>query len=256
VVLARNLGQVNTLNTQGAGIHQSDVILRSALITAINDMRANPWLLDYVFRVAAPGQADRDEYGLNEIERAKEWFQRTDIPVVWTITTNDPKFPCISLSLMSSQEVEQEGTLTRHPLPALRGQQLGLAHAGGPAHAARLHRGTGTMALDPTLDDIVLAPGMIVVTKAGKTSTRSSTSWTVATFKIKAGIVDDFNGMVIKSANPAYITELESAVFRETYALGCHVDSEPVHLTYLHSILVFILKRYNQACWRPAASSA
>jgi hypothetical protein len=53
--------------------------------------------------------------------------------------------------------------------------------------------------------------------------------------------------MVIKSANPAYITELESAVFRETYAIGCHVDSEPVHLTYLHSIVVFILKRYNQS---------
>jgi hypothetical protein len=57
----------------------------------------------------------------------------------------------------------------------------------------------------------------------------------------------DFIDFVIKAPRPAQSVELESAVFRETYGLGCHIDSEPNHLTYLHSIIVFVLLRYRQA---------
>jgi hypothetical protein len=39
---------------------------------------------------------------------------------------------------------------------------------------------------------------------------------------------------------------MESASFRESYSIGVHVHGEPVRLTYLHSILVFILLRYRE----------
>jgi hypothetical protein len=236
----------NTFNTEVLGIHQSDVILRTAIIEAINDLRANPWLLNYVFASLPLDKLTANDYGQKEIDRAKEWFVRTEIPVVWNITTNDPKFPCISLALMSSQEVEQEGTLSDTHYQPFEDNDWEWPVLAGPLNAIAYNAGTGTMAVDPTLVDIVIAPGMNVVTKAGKTYPITEVL-DQATFRIQAGIVDDFNQMVIKTANPAYITELESAVFREVYALGCHVDSEPVQLTYLHSILVFILKRYNQA---------
>jgi hypothetical protein len=209
-------------------------------------MRANPWLLDYVFASLPQDKLTADEYGLNEVERAKEWFQQTDISVVYTITTNDPKFPCISISLLASAEVEQEGTLSDTHYEPFEDNNWDWPTLAGPLTPLAYTAATGTMAVDPTGLKVVLAPGMIVMTRAG-------VQYPIldvldrGTFKIKAGAVDNFNGMIVKSANPAFITELESAVFRETYAIGAHVDSEPVHLTYLHSILTFALKRYNEA---------
>jgi hypothetical protein len=52
--------------------------------------------------------------------------------------------------------------------------------------------------------------------------------------------------MVIKPQRAAYRTALESTMYRESYIIGCYVDSEPIHLVYLHSILVFLLLRYKQ----------
>lgn len=236
----------NTLNTEATGVHQSDVIIRTALIAAINDMRANPWLLDYVFASLAADSLTANEYGQSEMARAKEWFTKTNIPVVWNLTTNEPKFPCVSIALMSSQEVESEGTLGDTHYTPFEDNNWDWPTLVGPVDPTAYVAKTGALTLNPTLLDIVLAPGMIVETKAGKQYPILAVT-DIGKFTIAAGTVDDFDGMVIKTANPAYITELESAVFREVYAIGCHVDSEPVQLTYLHSIVVFALRRYNQA---------
>ncbi len=236
----------NTLNTEAVGVFQSDIIIRTAIIAAINDLRANPWLLDYVFASLRSDSLTLNDYGDSEIARAKEWFQKTNIAVIWNIGLNEPQLPAISIALQSSQEVESEGTLSDTHYQPFEDNNWNWPVLVGPITPTGYTASTGTIVLDPTFIDIVLAPGMVVVTRAGKQYPILEVT-DVGTVKIAAGTVDDFDGMVIKTANPAYITELESAVFREVYALGCHVDSEPVHLTYLHSILVFVLKRYNQA---------
>jgi hypothetical protein len=236
----------NTLNTEALGVFQSDVIIRSAVVEGINDLRRNPWLLNYVFASLAKDNLTVDEYGYNEIERAKEWFQRTNVSVVWNVGTNDPKFPCISIALMSSQEVESEGTLSDTHYQPFEDNNWDWPVLVGPTTPTAYVYTTGLMTIDPAALAVVLAPGMVVVTKAGRQYPILEVVETNS-FTITAGTVDDFGGMVIKTANPAYITELESAVFREVYTLGSHCDSEPVHLTYLHSILVFILRRYAQS---------
>jgi hypothetical protein len=236
----------NTLNTEALGIHQADVIIRTALIAAINDMRANPWLLDYVFASLAFDKLTLDQYGKSEIQKAKDWFVKTDIAVVWDVGTNDPKFPCITIGLQSSQEVESEGTLSDthyEPFQLNNWDWPTLVPALSPLSYVAA---TGTMAVDPAFVDVVLAPGMVVLTAAGKQYPIVEVI-DAGTFKIAAGVVDDFTGMVIKSANPAYITELESAVFREVYTIGCYADSEPLYLTYLHSVVVFALRRYSES---------
>jgi hypothetical protein len=235
----------NTLNTEALGIHQSDVILRTAIITALNDLRANPWLLEYVFASLVKDDLTVSEYGQKEIDRAKEWFKKTNIPVIYTISVNDPKFPCISIQLVASQEVEQEGTLGDVHYEPQQLNNFDWPTLMGPIDGTYVPA-TGVITIDLNAVDIILAPTMTVVTRIGSQYPILEVLDTNI-FRIQKNVGEDFSQLQVKGMNPSYITEVESAIFKEVYAVGAHVDSEPVHLTYLHSILVFLLKRYNQA---------
>jgi hypothetical protein len=235
------------LTTEALGIHQSDIIIRSAVIAAIADLRANPWLLDYVFASLARDTLTMKTYGEQEIAQAKKWFQNTNITVIMNVSMNEVKFPCISIALTSSNEVEQEGTLSDTHYKPFESNDSQWPTLAGPLQPLAYNAGTGILNIDPKgLSTLVLAPGMIIVDKVGKQYPILEVL-EQSVVVIKSGTVADFGAMVIKPARPAYVTELESSLYRETYAIGAHVDSEPVHLTYLHSILVFVLLRYKQA---------
>lgn len=237
----------NTLNTEGTGVFQGDVILRTAVVMALEDLRAHPWLLDYAFASLGFDDLTSGEYGQREVARAKEWFQKTQVRVVHQISpTNPPPLPIISIQMLSSQELPGEGTLSDTHYQPFEDNDWDWPTLVGPVTPTSYAAATGTFTLDPKSVPVVLAPGMVVVSASGREYPIVGVN-DAAVFAIAPGAVDDFRGMVVKTANPAYLTELESAVFREGYALGAHVDSEPVHLTYLHSILVFILRRYCQS---------
>lgn len=235
------------LTTEALGIHQSDIIIRSAIIAAIADLRANPWLLNYAFASLARDTLTMKTYGEQEIAQAIKWFTKTNISVVMNVTPNEVKFPIISITLLSSNEVEQEGTLSDTHYVPFENNDFKWPQLAGPVQPLAYSAATGILSLDPAgLGGLVLAPGMIVVDKTGKQYPITDILED-AVVQIAPGTVADFGDMVIKPARPAYVTEVESNVYRETYAIGCHCDSEPVHLTYLHSIVIFCLLRYKQA---------
>jgi hypothetical protein len=61
-------------------------------------------------------------------------------------------------------------------------------------------------------------------------------------------VVDDFKDATIRPSAPAYVVTLESACFKESYSIGCHTNgtNADTHLTYLHSVIVFILLKYRE----------
>lgn len=90
--------------TEPLGIHQSDIIIRSALIAGLDDLRANPWLLDYVFSSLPKDDLTKNDYGQREVDNAKKWFLNTEIPVIMNTRIDETKVPAISVSLMDSNE--------------------------------------------------------------------------------------------------------------------------------------------------------
>lgn len=96
------------LDTKTFGIAQTDVILRTALIAGLNDIRRNPWLLDYCFaQLPADELTNRDpHYGERGKEEAKKWFLNTDIPVIMADLPDEPIIPSITISLVSSEPAE------------------------------------------------------------------------------------------------------------------------------------------------------
>jgi hypothetical protein len=231
--------------TSGLGIFQSDVIIRTAIVAALADLRANPWLLDYVFASLPKDEMSMRSYGEKSVDAAKNWFLKTKIPVTMTPRLDEAQIPCITIKLQDSQEINVTlGDTHYEPTELNDGGWRDLVGSFTPS---KYNAATGIITLPPNvLGSVLLAPGMVVIDAIGKTHPIIET-FDDGTFSIKQGTISDFSGSTIRASKPAFITQLESAQYRETYLIGCHVSSEPVYLTWLHSITVFVMLRYKQA---------
>lgn len=234
-----------SMTTEALGVHQSDVIIRTAIVAALADLRANPWLLDYVFASLPRDDRTMKDYGEKEVQRAREWFLKTNIPVFMVPRLDESKVPCITIKLMESSEAEVTlGDVHYKPQEDNDAQWPALSPVFTPE---RYNSATGIVAVSQQVQDaLVVAPGMVLVDNVGKTHEILEV-FRDGSFSIKQGTVADFRNSVIKGSKPAFVTQLESVAYRETYQIGVHVAGEPVYLTWLHSIMVFVLLRYKQA---------
>lgn len=231
--------------TSALGVHQSDIILRSAIIAGIADMRANPWLLNSVFASLAQDTLTMADYGEQEIAQAKKWFLSTDIPVFMATRVDEAKFPCISIALQESVETEATlGDVHYDPQETMESEWPPLA---GPFSPVAYSAGAGMMRLPASVAEAVaLVPGMVLIDRVGRMHPVLEVL-DDDTIAIKAGTIADFGAALLKGPKPQFVTTLESLAFRETYSIGLHVQGEPVHLTYLYSVIAFVLLRYKEA---------
>lgn len=276
--------------TEARGIFQADIILRTALKAGIDDLRANPWLLDYVFasltQDVEDGQLVRvdttKDYGEKEIDKAKRWFLKTDIPVMVAPRIDEARIPSITIKLAESTEAEVTlGDIhyqTTESTPTTTWPPLA-----GPFVVDTYDPSTGIVGIPASVsDNFIIVPGMVLVDAKGQIFTIQSIVQDQAEVEVQTAddlaatlpmpldgsvvgttivppedndtlrvVVSpatgaDFTRTLLKGAQPSLVTQLESVRYRETYQIGVHVASEPVYLTWLHSIIVFILLRYKQ----------
>lgn len=89
------------------GIAQTDIIVRTAIIAGLADLRANPDLLDYVFASLPRDALTYRQYGEEQVSLAKEWFLSQEIPVFMNTRMDDSKLPCITIAMTGSSETEE-----------------------------------------------------------------------------------------------------------------------------------------------------
>ena len=234
----------NTL-TRIYGIHQSDVVIASAIKVALADMRANPWTLDYVFASLPQDPITWKEYGEKSVQAAKEWFLKTDIAVMVTPLMDELKAPAISITLKESTEATNESTLGDVDSEPIEDNDTVWPPLCAPFTPASYVPSTGVVTLQTAPVDFYLAPGMFIVDKRGQAYEILDTTDSL-TFSIAADSVPDLRDCTFKSSRPNYKVSVESSSFREVYTVGVHVGAEPVYCTWLHSIVLFALLRYKQ----------
>lgn len=243
LVRALSLPLPNSL-TRVKGIHQSDIIIRSAVTAALADMRANPWLLDYVFASLPQDALTWKEYGEKDLTQAKKWFLSTNVPVSVLPRLDEGKFPQVTIELQESSEVVPEaivGDINYEPSedndmtwPALTPQFTPISYT--PS--------TGIVRLSKDLEPLV-AKGMFLVDRLGVAhQIVDVTSQT--RFKLTPGTIADLRKCVLKGHRPNWKVDIESSSFKESYRIGIHISGEPAHLTWLHAIVQFALLRYKQ----------
>ena len=231
------------MDSQGLGIFQGDLIIRTGIIAAINDMRANPWVLDYVFRSLAYDDLTKREYGQKEIDKAKKWFLTTDIPVVNALRVDNIKLPCISISLQDSSEAEK--TLGDVNYLPKEGYDLLWPNIAGPFTPTSYDPDTGEVGIpDNIMANAPVTTAMAIVDVNEKSYQILSVDGNIA--KILPNQLVSLNNCTLRNIPPAYDVKLESINFNETYVVGCHARGEPYECIYLHSITLFALMRYRQ----------
>lgn len=230
--------------TEIKGIHQSDIIIRTAIALGIADLRANPWLLDFCFASLAQDTTTSNQYGQKEIDRAKTWFRKTAIPVGMDYRFDDPPPFFVSIGMVESAETEATiGDVHYVTAENTEAEWQPLTEVFDPASYNPV---TGIFSVpDSVASELVMAPGMLVVDAKGRTYAVTDII-DANSFLVDKGINADFRSCHIKSAQPRYINTIESLAFRETYRIGCHAHGEASKLTWLYSLVMFVLLRYKE----------
>ena len=227
------------------GIFQGDVIIRTAIVTALNDLRENPGLLDYVFRSLLADSLTSHMYGPNEIAAAKRWFLNNEISVFHSVHVPDSAMPpCITIELGAS--VENRNTLADLHAPAVEvsTQQWKPITERFNVHAYDTRSGQLTIPA-AIANTTSISNKMQIVTASGEAFPIIKII-SAKTFLIPPDTVADFDNCYLAATIPSAKTIIESAIFNETYHIGCHAIGEPVFMTYLHSIMTFVFLRYRQ----------
>jgi len=233
---------VPQLPTKALGIHASDVIIRSALVLGLQDLRDNPRLLDFIQAGLVQDGLTWKDQGQSDIDRARDWFLKTNINVVMVPVVNEAQLPAVTISLLNSTEVVPESTLGDVHWDTSEDDPESWPVLYGPLQPRSYSQATGLLTFRETL---AVAAGMWVTDSGGQPHEIIEII-DDNSFKIAAHTVADFRGATIRPEGSGSAIGLESSSFRETYRLGLHVGDEPVYLTWLHAAVVFVLLRYKQ----------
>jgi len=245
LVKSLELFPMGVTESEANGIFAGDIVLRTALVAGLADLRANPHFLDYVFASLPRDPVTYKDYGEQEIAQAKAWFLKTAIPVSMVPRLDTSTWPRITIALRESSEAPPEASLGDvHYIPDQENSSSWPTLTGKFTPESYVPS-TGVITLADDLG-LVLAEGQNIVDYTGRAH-KILEVYDDFTFAITPNTVADFRQSVIKSAYPGLVTQLESSSFKETYTVGVHTQGKPVTLTWLHAIVQFILLRYKEA---------
>lgn len=230
--------------TKILGITQLDIIVRNAIEAALMDLRANTWLLDYVFASLPQDDLTKNTYGKATVDRAKEWFLGNFPQVVTGPVMDEMKLPLIEVEVGESSEAVAELSTGDVHWEATEENTADSPILAGPFVPASYEAETGTVTLVEALDVPVFAGQVLIDYRGTKHVIEEVLSDTE--IKLPDGTIADFSRAILKSADPAWRIEIESASYKETCRVNVYTQSEPEWLIWLHSIVVFSLLRYKE----------
>jgi hypothetical protein len=90
-----------------------------------------------------------------------------------------------------------------------------------------------------------LVPGIAIVDKNGRNHVVKEVL-DDDLVSIESGTVADFSSSMVRGVRETHVVGLESVVMRESYRIGLWASDDPLFLTYLYSVVAFVLHRYRQ----------
>ncbi len=231
---------------------QSDLVLIKALTDGLMYLRQNPWQLDYIFQDVMATNLSQ-EFGKEEIARAKKWFLRTEIPVFSVYRLDKPIYPCISVSVISSVENKERSALGEIDPMVFPEEET--VNKQDLVSVPDMIAGPFSPSYDFTTGIVTLPEGYdtdLIFVNQGLYSPASNTIYPIlsiesgTTFKIEANVRDNFTNSFIKPAYDVLKVIRHIANFDEQYEINCNVKGTPGELFWLHAITLYILLQRRQ----------
>lgn len=227
-------------------IFQGDVKIRNLIALSLEEMRKSPWILDDVFSDFLEDEHLKD-YGAKEIAQIKTWFLNNRIEVLHKYRLDSQSYPCITITLGDSPEVDSEATLAdlSTEVEELSPERINkpIPYIVKPFTPASYVDGILTSPVD--LDTV--SPGMLIVNPANGNAWVIETVTGLRTFKIKDSPEIDAQTVGVIPQYRVYRARRERAAFRETYQIGCHVHGDPTQLLWLWAITLYSILRYRES---------
>ena len=233
------------------GIFQGDLVVRTAIELALEDMRKNPWIIEDVFRSLTENPLLNIKYGMKEIARAKEFILNNNIPIYMAQRLDKMDYPCVTISIGSSSEDKSLSTLgdLSVAFEDYEGQEIGkpIKFLVSPFKPVSYDPLTGILEIPETIEEYrYIDTGMLLLDpKTGGAFIINGKAGTHG-LQIAAGSVLPKGEMAIIPRYHAYRARRERAISQEQYSIGCHVHGDPSTLIFLFSVVKYGLFRYRE----------
>ncbi len=228
-------------NTHAPGIFQGDVVVRTAILEGLRDLKAHPEFLEFCYSYLVQDDLTKSVYGEAELKNAIEWVLKQDIPVIDALGFNEVKLPCITLELMEG--TEQAATLGDTHYKVSEDYYHDWVKTA--SSLTPIARGLNTLTF-ANFGGGTVTKGMVLVTRTGQIVDILSVKDYVVT--INPDYINyDYTQVDVYPKKPPQSVRLESIKLKESYRIGCHAQGEAVHLSYLFSLILFLLLRYKQS---------
>lgn len=94
------------VTTEVTGIFQTPIIVRSAIIKSLQELREDPTLIEDALASLPQDDLTAKRYGDKTVAECVDWFTKTNVPVKLGLAITQLTSPCISVELSGGDETE------------------------------------------------------------------------------------------------------------------------------------------------------
>jgi hypothetical protein len=231
----------------------TDLVLLRGIKEGIAWMRANPYILDWVFeRLIEEGMDLQKSYGQQEINRAKTWFLKNHIDVRMAYNLDGVKFPCVSIGLLNQNESKPHATLgdvaadiwnedvSENPY-VIKARTLV-----GPFPNVSYDIATGIVTIPEEFDTELIFVNQALYSPASGREYIITKIIDEQSFLIETNLREDFSNSYISPAYKTLKAKRGIAQFSETYDIRILVQGDQGELVWLHTIISYLLLKFRQ----------
>lgn len=227
------------------GIFPADIIVRTAVIDAFRELRAQPWLLDFAFQALLVDELTVREYGAETLETEKRWFLENDVKVTLGYKINNINVPHVAIWFGDQQEAD----LTTGDVHDTPQETIPWVIAASPvmtftAAAYDLDAGTVTLPAGKTTESVFA--GMRVLDTVHGKAYEILEIIGDQEFAIAAGTQINLTNAQVVNRNGLWNVKLESQANRETFHMDVVVQGDATKCIVLHGLLRWCLQRGKQ----------
>lgn len=232
-------------------LFQGDVMIKTAIELAVEDIKKNPWIIDDIFSDFINNPLLRQKYGQKEIERAREYILNNKINFYMNLRMDNEEFPCVTVKMGDSREDEALATLGDQTLCVDEFEpediKRPIAFIVKPFKVVSYDQATGVIVAEDNVENFnFINEGMIAVDPKTGNGYKVLERLDDKSFRIAAGSVLDVEELAIVPEYQIYRARREGIKNKEMYNIGCHAHGDPANLIFIFNLVKYAILRYRE----------
>lgn len=233
-----------------AGIFPADAVLKTSIELGLADLRANPWLIDYMMSDFTQNQYLKQKFGQKQIDSLKEWIANNNIDIGLGYNPDTMKLPRVSIIIGRQDEKADMKTMGDSSTERVKllPNQVGkpIPYIVAPVAPIDYEPETGEVEFADTVDLHNVVPGQILVNPDnGKGYVIENIIG--QSLMIETGLQISASQFGVVPAKSFYTARVEHTFMQANYTVVCTAHGDAQTAIWLHDIILFCLFRYRES---------